>query len=170
MADVQRRQEVARLGAPLLLSCCWRFPFGACFSPNGKSFTTNFEMTPSHLNAEPPTRIRRPGPWPAPMRSHPCPITLAEPPSFADQDCLRRDFVEKLTSSVTEEIRKLDECTRKPGADDLGACLGIHGMEQAKLYSMMEVRRREADEPVHARGSRYDTSPPPPRNQPAVPE
>jgi hypothetical protein len=49
--------------------------------------------------------------------------------------------VEKLTSSVTEEIRKLNECAHKPGAEDLGACLGIHGLEQAKLYSMMEVSR-----------------------------
>jgi hypothetical protein len=66
---------------------------------------------------------------------------VAEPSSSAHQDCLRRDFVEKLTSSVTEEIRRLSECARKPGADDLGACLGINGMEQAKLYSMMEVRK-----------------------------
>jgi len=55
-----------------------------------------------------------------------------------DQDCLRRDFVEKLTNSVTDEIRRLNECSNKPGADDLGACLGIHGLEQAKLYALME--------------------------------
>jgi len=51
---------------------------------------------------------------------------------------LRRDFVEKLTNSVTDEIRRLNECSNKPGADDLGACLGIHGLEQAKLYALME--------------------------------
>jgi len=46
--------------------------------------------------------------------------------------------VEKLTSSVTEEVRRLNECI-KPGVEDMGACLGINGLEQAKLYAHMEV-------------------------------
>mmetsp|Transcript_25146 Transcript_25146/g.81887 ORF Transcript_25146/g.81887 Transcript_25146/m.81887 type:complete len:839 (+) Transcript_25146:3-2519(+) len=55
-----------------------------------------------------------------------------------DHDCLRRDFVDKLSAAISDEERRLGECA-KPGAfEELGSCLGVQGLEQAKLYALME--------------------------------
>ena len=47
-----------------------------------------------------------------------------------DQDCLRQDFVKKLTDKVTAEIERLKDCERQ-NWEDTAACLGINGLEQA---------------------------------------
>jgi len=54
-----------------------------------------------------------------------------------DKDCLRQDFVKKLSDKVNAEIDRLKDCERQ-NWDDIPACLGIMGLEQAKLYAMME--------------------------------
>lgn len=54
-----------------------------------------------------------------------------------DHECLRRDFVKKLTEKVLSETERLKDCTRQ-NWDDLQACLGVNGLEQTRLYAMME--------------------------------
>jgi len=54
-----------------------------------------------------------------------------------DTECLSADFVTKLTGKIDNELERLGECVR-PSVDDPGACLGINGLEQPKLYAMME--------------------------------
>jgi len=54
-----------------------------------------------------------------------------------DNDCLRQDFVKKLTDKVNAEVERLQECERQ-NWEDTAACLGINGLEQARLYAMME--------------------------------
>jgi len=54
-----------------------------------------------------------------------------------DPSCLRDDFVAKLTEKVDIEVARLDSCA-KSNHDDIVACLGLSGLEQARLYSEME--------------------------------
>ena len=56
---------------------------------------------------------------------------------YLDHDCLRKDFVKKISDKVEAEIAKLDSCA-KQNWDDTAACLGINGLEQARLYAVME--------------------------------
>ena len=44
-------------------------------------------------------------------------------------DCLREDFVKKLSDKVTAEIERLKDCERQ-NWEDTAACLGINGLEQ----------------------------------------
>jgi len=54
-----------------------------------------------------------------------------------DKDCLRADFVKKLTDKVEAEVTKLDSCASQHW-EDTASCLGLGGLEQSKLYSVME--------------------------------
>jgi hypothetical protein len=54
-----------------------------------------------------------------------------------EHECLRQDFEKKLSDRVTAEMEKLHACA-KVNYDDLGACLGVNGLEQQRLYAMME--------------------------------
>jgi len=54
-----------------------------------------------------------------------------------DPECLRSDFVAKLTEKIDQEERKLDGCA-KSNHDDIVSCLGLSGLEQARLYAEME--------------------------------
>jgi len=52
-------------------------------------------------------------------------------------ECLRQDFTKKLTDKINAEIERLKDCERQ-NWEDTAACLGINGLEQEKLYAMME--------------------------------
>ena len=56
---------------------------------------------------------------------------------YLDTSCLKADFVKKLTDRVEAEVARLDGCA-KSGYDDVAACLSLGGLEQSKLYSIME--------------------------------
>ena len=56
-----------------------------------------------------------------------------------DHDCLKQDFVQKLGAKIDAEIVRLNDCQKQKGFnEELGACLGMHGLEQQKLYALME--------------------------------
>ena len=54
-----------------------------------------------------------------------------------DKDCLKSDFVKKLTDKVEAEISRLDSCASQHW-EDVASCLGLGGLEQSKLYAIME--------------------------------
>jgi len=54
-----------------------------------------------------------------------------------DAECLKADFVKKLTERVEGEVLKLDGCARAQ-YEDVSTCLGLGGLEQQKLYAIME--------------------------------
>jgi len=54
-----------------------------------------------------------------------------------DHTCLANDFKKKLTDKVNAEIERLNQCAQS-GWEDLQACLGINGLDQTRLYAMME--------------------------------
>eukprot|EP00908_Phaeocystis_cordata_P004612 Transcript_1501.p1 GENE.Transcript_1501~~Transcript_1501.p1 ORF type:complete len:653 (+),score=175.84 Transcript_1501:949-2907(+) len=54
-----------------------------------------------------------------------------------DHTCLANDFKKKLTDKVNAEVDKLNQCAAS-GWEDLQACLGINGLDQTKLYAIME--------------------------------
>ena len=43
----------------------------------------------------------------------------------------------KLTDKVEDEVKRLGQCAYA-GVEDMGACLGINGLDQTRLYAMME--------------------------------
>ena len=56
-----------------------------------------------------------------------------------DTECLRNDFVAKLTERIDAEVARLDGCARS-NHDDIASCLGLTALEQAHLYAEMEDR------------------------------
>ena len=54
-----------------------------------------------------------------------------------DHTCLANDFKKKLTDKVNAEVEKLQQCAQS-GWEDLQACLGVQGLDQTRLYAMME--------------------------------
>ena len=54
-----------------------------------------------------------------------------------DAECLKADFVKKLTDRVEAEVRKLDYCARSD-YEDVAACLQLGSLEQQRLYAVME--------------------------------
>jgi len=54
-----------------------------------------------------------------------------------DADCLKADFVKKLSDKVDAEVVRLDQCARDHW-EDVASCLGLGALEQPKLYSVME--------------------------------
>ena len=54
-----------------------------------------------------------------------------------DHTCLANDFKKKLTDKVEDEVKRLGQCAHS-GVEDMGACLGINGLDQTRLYAMME--------------------------------
>jgi len=56
---------------------------------------------------------------------------------YLDKECLRQDFTKKLTDEVTSEVERLADCARQ-NWEDTAACLGVTGLEQARLYAVME--------------------------------
>ena len=54
-----------------------------------------------------------------------------------DHACLAADFKKKLTDKVEDEVKRLGQCAHA-GVEDMGACLGINGLDQTRLYAMME--------------------------------
>jgi len=54
-----------------------------------------------------------------------------------DEKCLKEDFVTKLGEKVDLEVTRLDGCARS-NHEDVSSCLGLGGMEQARLYAEME--------------------------------
>eukprot|EP00965_Chrysotila_dentata_P064815 2148622-Pleurochrysis_carterae.AAC.1 len=54
-----------------------------------------------------------------------------------DLDCLKSDFVAKLSNRTLREMRELDDCAAK-APEPLAHCLGLHILGQRKLYKKME--------------------------------
>ena len=54
-----------------------------------------------------------------------------------DAECLRDDFIQKLSDKVELEMARLDQCA-KDKWDDVSECLGLGGLDSTQLYQTME--------------------------------